>query len=305
MECPTQPPKPKADKKTILFPFIGLAAFFLYIYLFRVDIPGIIATVARADPLPYLLAISFSLVEVLFFSVSWRVLANFLAIKLSIFRSYLMVWYGIFIDTIIPAESVSGEILRVYLITKEQGGETCGPAVASLVTHRLLGMAMNVAVLILGMGLLLTETQIHPIVFNLILFLAFAITLTLAMLIVFSFKEKWTLKVIDWAVRTGKSITRGRWHGQMTKFKEDASRISQSFHDSMKEFKNKPKALVYSFGYLAITWIFSLSIPYLVFLSLRQPISWSMILITSAIVLAVKSIPIGVPFEVGLPEITR
>jgi uncharacterized membrane protein YbhN (UPF0104 family) len=29
-----------------------------------------------------------------------------------------------------------------------------------------------------------------------------------------------------------------------------------------------------------------------------------MILVTSAIVLAVKSIPVGVPFEVGLPEIT-
>jgi uncharacterized membrane protein YbhN (UPF0104 family) len=39
-------------------------------------------------------------------------------------------------------------------------------------------------------------------------------------------------------------------------------------------------------------------------MSLRVPVSWSVILITSAIVLAVKSIPLGVPFEVGLPEIT-
>jgi uncharacterized membrane protein YbhN (UPF0104 family) len=39
-------------------------------------------------------------------------------------------------------------------------------------------------------------------------------------------------------------------------------------------------------------------------MSLDFPVSWSVILITSAIVLAVKSVPIGVPFEVGLPEIT-
>jgi uncharacterized protein (TIRG00374 family) len=123
-------------------------------------------------------------------------------------------------------------------------------------------------------------------------------------MIFFSFKEQWSLKVINWLVRLGKSITRGRWQRQLNKIKEDACKIAASFHDSMKEFKNNPKALVFSLFYLALTWIFSLSIPYLVFMSLGHPVSWSVILITSAIVLAVKSIPLGIPFEVGLPEIT-
>ncbi|MBT0158559.1 flippase-like domain-containing protein [Candidatus Bathyarchaeota archaeon A05DMB-2] len=297
-------PKPKVTWKTVLFPLIGLAAFFLYIYLFQVDIPAIIATATRADPIPYALAVAVSLVEVLFFSASWRVLVNFLKIKLSLVRSYLFVWYGIFVDTIIPAESISGEALRVYLITKEQGDQTCGRAVASLVAHRLLGMGMNVAVLITGMALLFTETQINPIIFNLILFLAAGITVTLLIIMLFSFKEQWSLKVIDWLVRAGKFITRGRWHLKLTKIKEDACRIATSFHDSMKEFKRSPKALASSLFYLALTWVFSLSIPYLVFMSLKLPVSWSVILITSAIVLAVKSIPLGIPFEVGLPEIT-
>jgi uncharacterized protein (TIRG00374 family) len=39
-------------------------------------------------------------------------------------------------------------------------------------------------------------------------------------------------------------------------------------------------------------------------MSLGFSVSWSIILITATIVLAVKSVPIGVPFEVGLPEIT-
>jgi uncharacterized protein (TIRG00374 family) len=72
----------------------------------------------------------------------------------------------------------------------------------------------------------------------------------------------------------------------------------------MKEFKHSPKTLAFSLVYLSITWVLSLSIPYLVFMSLRFPVSWSIILITSTIVLAVKSIPLGVPFEVGIPEIT-
>jgi uncharacterized protein (TIRG00374 family) len=304
MEYPTESPKPKITLKTVIFPLIGLAAFFLYIYLFQVDIPAIIATAQRADLFLYALAAALSLVEVFFFSVSWRVLVNFLLVKLSVIRSYLFVWYGIFVDTIVPAESVSGEATRLYLITKEQGNDTCGRVVASLVTHRLLGMTMNVAVLITGMALLFTETQINPLIFNLILFLTFGITVTLLLMIVFSFKEQWSLKVINWLVRLGTAITRGRWHGQLNKIKEDACKIATSFHDSMKEFKRSPKALVYSLFYLSITWVFSLSIPYLVFMSLNFPVSWSVILITSAIVLAVKSVPIGVPFEVGIPEIT-
>jgi uncharacterized protein (TIRG00374 family) len=299
-----EPPKPKVSLKTVIFPLIGLAAFFLYIYLFQVDIPAIIATAARADPIPYAIAVSFSLIEVFFFSTSWRVLANFLKIRLSLARAYLFVWYGIFVDTIIPAESISGEAIRVYLITKEQGEQACGRAVASLVAHRLLGMGMNIVVLVAGMVLFFSETQIDPLIFNLILFLTGGITLTLLLILLFSFKEQWSLKVIDWLVRAGKFITRGRWHRQLTKIKEDACEIATGFHGSMKEFKHSPKALASSFFYLAITWIFSLSIPYLVFMSLRVPVSWSVILITSAIVLAVKSIPLGVPFEVGLPEIT-
>jgi uncharacterized protein (TIRG00374 family) len=297
-------PKPKITRKTVIFPLIGLVAFFLYIYLFQVDITAIIATAQRADPLLYALAAALSLIEVFFFSISWRVLANFLLIKLSVIKSYLFVWYGIFVDIIVPAESVSGEAMRVYLVTKEQGNNTCGRVVASLVTHRILGMVMNVAVLIVGVVLLYTEAEINPLIFNLILFIVVGITITLLLMMFFSYKEEWSLKVINWLVRVGKFLTRGRWHGQLTKIKEDACRIAKSFHDSMKEFKHNPKALIFSLFYLAITWILSLSIPYLVFMSLRYPVSWSVILITSAIVLAVKSIPLGVPFEVGLPEIT-
>lgn len=304
MEYPAESPKPKISRKTLLFPLIGLLAFFVYIYLFQVDIATIIATAQSADPFPYVIAATLSLVEVLFFSVSWRVLANFLMIKLSVIKSYLFVWYGIFVDIIVPAESVSGEALRVYLIAREQGNNTYGRTVASLVMHRLLGMGMNVAVLVLGMVLLFTEAQINPIIFNLILFLAVGITVTLLLLILFSFKEKWSLKVIDWLIRLGKFLSRGKWHWQLIKIKEDAHRIAKSFHDSMKEFKHNPKAIVFSLFYLIITWICSLSIPYLVFISLGPSVSWSVILITSAIVLAVKSIPLGIPFEVGIPEIT-
>jgi uncharacterized protein (TIRG00374 family) len=180
---------------------------------------------------------------------------------------------------------------------------TSGKVIASLVTHRLLGMGINIAVLIIGISLLFGEPHVDPLIFNLILFFTVAIAAILLLLILLSFKEKLSLKVINALIRLGDFLTRRKWK-LFNKFKEEAYRSTKMFHDSMQEYRRKPKALAVSLFFLMLNWISSMSIPYLVFLSLRFPVSWSVVLITSAIVVAVKSIPIGVPFEVGLPEIT-
>ncbi len=294
--------KPKLSLKTVLLPMVGLVAFFLYILLFNVNIPEILSTAQRADPLLYSAAIAISLAEVLFYAVSWRSLLDSLYVKISIIRSYLFVWYGIFMDIVIPAESISGELCRVYLVNRQQCG-TGGKVVASVVTQRILGMGMNILFLLTGISLLINETQVNPLIFNLILFFTASIAAILALLLVLSTKETWSLKAITTLVRIGELLTRGRWK-QLAKFREEAIRDSRIFHDSMKDFAHKPKMLILPTFLLAVNWICSMSVPYLVFLSLGYQIPWSIILITSAIVVAVKSIPIGVPFEVGLPEIT-
>ena len=139
--------KPKFTRKTILLPIVGITAFFLYILIFNVDIPDIIGTAETANPIIFSAAVAVSLIEVFFYAVSWRSILNYLQVKISIIRSYLFVWYGTYLDIIIPAESISGEVCRVYLVNREQGG-TGGKVVASVVTQRLIGMGLNVAFLI-------------------------------------------------------------------------------------------------------------------------------------------------------------
>jgi uncharacterized protein (TIRG00374 family) len=283
----------------VVFPLLGLAGFFIYIYLFHVDILGIIITAKTANPFIYSVAIVFGLLEVLFFTVSWRELTNYLSIKMSVGRAYLYVWYGLYVDTMVPAQSISGEVTRTYLLVRDK----CGPfgkIVASLFAHRLLGMAINVIALIVGIILLYFGGQASPLVFNLIIIVAIAITAVIFLMVIFSFKQQWTLKAITWGTKLGQRITFGRWKSE--KIKNQSIEITEHFHNAIKEFRHNPKSIVTSLFYLAITWIFSLSVPYLIFLSLNQPVSWSMILITSSIVLAVKAIPVGIPFEVGLPE---
>ena len=294
-----QPPKLRLTWKTAIFPLLGLAGFFLYIYVFKVDILGIFETAKKADPLIYSIAILFGMLDVLFFTVSWRVLTNYLSIKMSLIRAYLYVWYGIYVDTIVPAQSISGEVTRTYLLTRDGCG-SFGKVVASLYTHRLLGTAINAVALIIGLVLLTFGGNVNPLIFNLIILVAVAIVAILVLMFVLSFKQQWTLKVINWVTWFAHKISFGRM--KLEKLKEEAVEITAHFHDSMKEFRHNPKTISYSLFYLLISWFFSLSVPYIVFVSLGHPVTWSIIIVTSAIFLAVKSIPVGIPFEVGLPE---
>jgi uncharacterized protein (TIRG00374 family) len=293
------PPRPKLSWKTVVFPLLGLVGFFLYIYLFHVDILGILSTAKRANPTIYLIAILFGLLEILFFTISWRVLTNYLSIKMTVIRAYLYVWYGIYVDTIVPAQSISGEVTRTYLCTRDKCG-SFGKVVASLFTHRLLGMVLNVAALIAGIVLLYFGGQVSSLVFNLIILVGVGISAIIVLMLVLSFKQQWTLRIIHWVTNFVHKIGRGRW--EIAKLKEQAVEIIEHFHDAMKEFRHSPRAIAGSLFYLIVSWFFSFSIPYLVFMSLGHPVSWSLILVTSAIVLAIKSVPLGIPFEVGLPE---
>ena len=293
------PAKPKLTWKTAVFPLLGIVGFFIYIYVFHVDILDILGKAQTVDPLIYSVGMGFGLLEVFFFTISWRVLTNYLKIKISVFRAYLYVWYGIYVDTIVPAQSISGEVTRTYLCTRDK----CGPfgkVVASLFTHRLLGMALNVIALIAGIVLLTFGGNVYPLVFNALIFVAAIIVGIIGLMFVLSFKQQWTLKIIDFATHAASKITFGRVN--LTKITGQAIEATQHFHESMQEFRHAPKAIAGSAFFLVVSWFFSLSIPYLVFFSLGHPVSWSIIIVTSAIFLAVKAIPIGVPFEVGLPE---
>ncbi|MGD6808705.1 MAG: lysylphosphatidylglycerol synthase transmembrane domain-containing protein [Candidatus Bathyarchaeia archaeon] len=294
-------PKPKFTAKTVFLPLIGLLAFFLYIWFFNVDLVSIIETVKQVQPLPYLAAIAVSFIEILFYSLSWRSILSSLNVKISKIKSYIYVCAGLFMDILIPAESVSGEVCRMYLVNREQKGVS-GKVVASLMTYRLLSMVMNAAFLVLGGVLLFGVVEINPLVSSVIqLFTGLTVGL-MALFLGICWKENWTLKIVNFAVRGGDFLSRGRLH--LDKYRQDALNATKSFHDSMKDLLRNPSSLVAPTFYLALNWAASMIVCYLVFISLGFDVSWGVVLITTSLVTAIKSIPVGIPFEVGLPEIT-
>lgn len=278
--------------RTIILPLIGIIAFFIYIYLFDVDIPAIIETAQRIDPFIYFLSIFFVFVEPFFYTISWQALLNFLSVKLSIVKAYLYVWYGIFMNIIVPAASISGEVSKLYLVTREQSG-TSGKVVATLVTQRLLGMGVIITSLIVGLGVVSAQRSISGLPLKLTLFLVIATTFFLVLFVLLCFKEVWTLKIIDATIRFVNYVSGGRWN--LTKTKEDAIKAARMFHDSIKEFGHAPKTLLTSTLFIVLSWLSRLCTAYLVLLSLNFQVQWGVIIVTCSILVVLPAR--------GLPEI--
>lgn len=294
-------PRFKFTWKTILLPAIGIIAFILCVYLFDVDIPTIIGIVQQTDLRVYFLAIILLFLQTFFFALSWRVLMKFLSVKLSVVKSFLYVWYGIFVDIIIPAESLSGELSKVYLIAREQNGAS-GKVVASLAVQRFIGMAINVITLLVGINLLIIKRQLGGMILNLAVFLVIVMTAFLLLLLLLCVKEEWTQRIANSILKLVEWVGRGRL--KLTKIREEAFQALHVFHDSMKSFGHACNTLFVSSTFLAAAWILSLIIDFLIFRSVGYFVPWEVIIVSSSIFVAVKSIPIGVPFEIGLPEIT-
>ncbi|MGD0979722.1 MAG: lysylphosphatidylglycerol synthase transmembrane domain-containing protein [Candidatus Bathyarchaeia archaeon] len=296
----TQPKYAITWKTLILIP-IGLIAFLAYIYIFRVDIQDIVANVQGINLDFYALATVAAVLDTLFFTFAWYSLLKFLKVKVSLFKSFLFVWIGIFIDGLIPAESVSGEVAKIYLVNKEHDG-TAGAATASVVAQRLIGMGLNVTTLLVGAFLLLVESLLYGIMLALILFLVAVIFVFLALILLLCVKQNWTFGLVGAVTGFVERVSRGRW--KLSRLREELVEVARSFHSAMRDYAHAPKTLLTAFVFSTASWAFSLAVFFLTFLAIpNAKISWSAILVTSAIFVAVKSVPVGVPFEVGLPEI--
>jgi uncharacterized protein (TIRG00374 family) len=295
-------PKYKVTWKTLLLPIIGLAAFFIYIYVFNVDVQQIIAEISRINLQYYFIAAIVSVLDVFFFALAWHSLLRFLRVKFSVLKSFALVWVSIFIDTLIPAESISGELARIYYSNKEQEG-TAGKATASVVAQRLIGMGIILATLLGGAIVLLLQSLLFGMILGLILFLMAIICVLFVLILFLSFREKWTFRMLDSLIRFAEWIGRGRW--KLTKLREEVVEIHKAFHIAIKEYTHAPKTLAIATSYSVMSWLLSVLIFYFTFLAIGYTqISWVAIVVTTSIFVSIKSIPIGVPFEVGLPEIT-
>jgi len=225
-----------------------------------------------------------------------------LSVKTTFRKSFLFTWVGAFVDLLIPAESVSGEVSRAYLMYRDSN-ENAGKIVASVVSHRILSMATTLGGMIVGSALFILRYEPPELVVSFILVVAVGTALSLFLLIYLSLKEKATARVVNWLVNLLKRLFKGRLKGMRLSSK--VKKMLREFHKGIEILGGRPKRLVLPVGFSIMAWLFDLLISFFVFSALPLPVRvpFSAIVIVYSISVAIQTIPIGIPGEVGLIEI--
>lgn len=299
------PEKGKLLKRFVPFLLAGLFAFVIYIYFF---VPGgpleIVSTLQRTNLFLFLLAAAATMLDVVFFALTWHYFLIPLSVKVPFKKTFMYVWASIFIDLIVPAESVSGEISRAYLMSKETGGET-GKIVASLVSHRILAMLVTMGSLITGVFafFLIGYRLSSPLILNLTLFITVVTIVVAIFLLLLCTRPKWTENMINAAIRCFNFVSRNRWKDKLDGLKLKMGEALKAFHEAIDVLRRKPRNLIEPIIFSIASWTLSMLVSYIVFFSLNYHISFSIVAIVASITVSIKAVPFGIPTEAGVSEI--
>ncbi|MCJ7721733.1 flippase-like domain-containing protein [Candidatus Bathyarchaeota archaeon] len=287
-------------KRTVPFLLIGILIFLVYLYFFA-DISQTIAIIQGVDLFYYSIAVAVLFLIMIINALTWQYFLRPLLVKVSFRKTFLFTWIGVFADLLVPAESLSGDASKVYLMTKESG-ENAGKVVASVVSHRILAMIISLGSLIFSSIILYAiQYELPAFVLNLVLIIIVGTGVTLFFIFLCILKETLTQRIIDAVIRFLAFVSRGRL--KLDSMRTKATNVLSAFHGSIVVLLKNPKNLVAPVFFSIMSWIFSRLLSYLVFVSLGQPVDFVLITIVYSISVNIQSIPIGIPAEVGLVEI--
>jgi len=286
-------------RRGILFLLFGLTIFVIYLYFF-VGMVELAEAVGRTDPVYYSLALFALLLSTVFYSLAWQRILGLLKIKSAFRKTFSFIWVGSFVDLMIPAESFSGELSKIYLMSKDSG-EDMGKVAASVVSHRILTITTMLLGIILGSTFLFFGYGASQLVVNLMLFVAASTVVALFLMCYLSLRPQVTMKIAALIVRFLSFISRGRW--ELSRFKLELEKALTTFHRGMRILTKNPKNLLAPFLFSATAFLLDLLIFFIVLFSLDFPVSLSVVLVVYTIVNAIQTIPLGIPGEVGVTDV--
>lgn len=291
--------------RTVPFLVVGILVFVAYLVLF-VDIHEMIGVIQGADLLIYALAALALVLETSFFTLTWQYLLIPLSVRVPLRRIFAYVWAGAFADLLIPAESVSGELAKVYLMSKEPDANP-GRVIASLVSQRILGTVTTIVTLFTGLLLLLwLNYAVTEWMLQILLLMTAVSAVAFTFLVAICVKEEWTERLVNALMRLAERISRGRFRRENSQMK--IMNALRAFYTSLKTLSSNPTKLILPVFFYVFSWFSSIAITFLVFMSVGYwessvTVLFLKVVIVYALMVSIKSIPIGVPAEVGLPDI--
>jgi len=277
----------------------GLFVFLLYLYFF-VPFADFAVVIRQADPFFYSLAFGAMILSAAFYSLTWQGLLHLLSVKSSFLKTFQFIWVGSFVDLLVPAESISGDISRIYLMSKESG-ENAGKVVASVIGHRILAMTITLAGLVISTTYFVVKYNPPMLVMEFVGVIGAGTLVSMILIFYLSKRRRATAKVVNWVIRLLVRLSRGRW--QFERLKKQAEKMLKAFHDGIDNLGVRRGRLVLPVSLAIVAWLFDLLIAVFVFRALNAQISFSAVVIVYSISVAIQTIPIGVPGEVGVLDV--
>jgi len=277
----------------------GLFVFLLYLYFF-VPFGDFVSNIRKADPFYYSLAFASMVLSVAFYSLTWQRLLHLLSVKTSFLKTLQFIWVGSFVDLLIPAESISGDISRIYLMSKEYN-ENVGKVTASVIGHRILAMTITLAGLLISSVYFAVKYNPPVLVIEFVGVIGAGSLVAMILIFYLSRRKQVTEKLVNWVIGLLVWFSRGRW--KFERLKKPAKKMLKAFHDGIDNLGVRPSRLVLPVSLAIIAWLLDLLIAVFVFHALNTQVSFSAIVIVYSISVAVQTIPLGIPGEVGVLDV--
>lgn len=257
-------PVPLIIRRIILISaIVGYAALILYLIYF-VGLFDLFSTIGKVNLGVYALALSSVVLSIVFHTLVWYKLLNFLSIKLSFRRSFALYWVGIFVDNLIPG-GWSGDLFKAYLLSREPNIEG-GKAVASVVAKNMYEAIFNLGNMVLGLVLLLLNYSFEGSILFSIGTVMVLLTLPLVILLVISFRPEGAKKVVAAFMHAISRLSKNRWN--LKRFETEIDKLLDDYHSGMKIILQKPKVLTQPLIYSFFAWAFEVFTLFLVFAAL-------------------------------------
>ncbi len=279
----------------LLVLLLGLISFILYIYLF-VNPEQIVGILSKTNLAIYAGAFIAYLMYTLCSSLVWQRLLNSLSVKITKRKAFLFTWVGLFFEATVPQLGWSGEISKTYLLNKDSKAPA-GKIGASVVGQKIFTMTLTIVALSSGLGLLLLKYSL-PNVATLLIGLVLALSiLTLGVVYYVSFKPATTKTLLNWMIKIG-LFFRKNWNPQNLRTK--AEELLENFHLGIEQLKRKPKSLIQPIGFAILGFIFEVSVVFLTFAALGQPVPIEVVLIVFTLTGTLQTVGVTI---FGFPEL--
>ncbi len=278
---------------------VGLLVFLLYLYFF-VPFGEFYDSIQQADPFLYSLAFGSMLLSTAFYSLAWQRLLRLLSLKCSFLKAFQVVWVSSMVDLLVPAESISGDISRVYLMSKDSD-ENAGKVVASIIGHRVLSMTITLGSLVISSVYFAINYHPPPLVLEFVSLIGASTLAAMILILYFSRRRKDTHKIVSWIIRLLVRLSRGRW--KFERLKESAEKMLKAFHNGIDTLAAQKSHLALPVFLALVAWALDLLISVLVFRALKAQVPFSIIAIVYSISIGIQSAPVGIPGEAGILEV--